>query len=117
MTLKTVVLIAMPRPSVTTAMIAKPGAFRSDRIAYLMSCQKLCIVVTSRDGLARFDHCKSPPAMGNRGCELSLAESSLLSPLRQARWVTLARLWDPLSGFEHQVTTSSANGDSFPPDG
>jgi hypothetical protein len=30
-----------------TAMIAKLGEFRSERIAYFMSCQKLCMFRTS----------------------------------------------------------------------
>ena len=46
MTLKTVVLTAMPRPRVMIAISANPGALRKERIAYFMSCQKLCIVIS-----------------------------------------------------------------------
>src|SRR5580693_2461899 len=42
--LNVVVFTAIPSPSVTIAMIAKLGEFRSARIAYFMSCQKLCMV-------------------------------------------------------------------------
>jgi hypothetical protein len=43
MTLNIVVLTAIPKPSVITAMIVKLGDLLRVRAAYRRSCQKLCI--------------------------------------------------------------------------
>ncbi len=66
MTLNTVVLTAIPRPSVTMAINANPGALRRERIAYFMSCQKPFIVCSSSADPAKWIECNWPSSAALR---------------------------------------------------
>src|SRR5579863_485775 len=98
MTLNTVVLTAMPRPSVTIAIRANPGALRSERIAYFMSCQKLCIISltwpNSADGIIASGYPWVTALDSTKSREIiALAGTPAVTRLKAARF------WELLSVF------------------